>query len=189
MVAACGERYPPAAIHRRDASSEDLMIFMTSKHAARRAHLGTLACGATLLLTASFAAHAGRLYVSNEDGHTVTVIDTDKNEAIATIPVGKRPRGIQVSHDGALVYVALERAAEVSTDGSRRRMREARARCEGRRCRRGRHEDAQGGEGVRGGLGSGAVRSRDATGVSTSRMKMPRRRRCSIRRRARSLRA
>jgi len=83
------------------------MIFTTSKSATRRSSLGTLAFGATLLLTASFAAQAGRLYVSNEDGHTVTVIDTDRNEVVATIPVGKRPRGIQASHDGALVYVAL----------------------------------------------------------------------------------
>jgi YVTN family beta-propeller protein len=62
---------------------------------------------AILLLSSSLAAHAGRAYVSNEDGHTVTVIDTDKNEVVSTIPVGKRPRGISVSPDGALVYVAL----------------------------------------------------------------------------------
>src|SRR5690349_16413998 len=66
------------------------------------------ACGAAaLLLAASVAAHAGRAYVSNEDGHTVTVIDTDKNEVVATIPVGKRPRGIHLSHDGKTLYVAL----------------------------------------------------------------------------------
>lgn len=53
------------------------------------------------------AANAGRAYVSNEDEHTVTVIDTDKNTVVGTIQVGKRPRGIQVSHDGATVYVAL----------------------------------------------------------------------------------
>ena len=54
-----------------------------------------------------FAAYAGHAYVSNEDEHTVTVIDTDKNEVVATIQVGKRPRGIQLSHDGATLYVAL----------------------------------------------------------------------------------
>ena len=75
------------------------MIFMTSKN-ARRALF-------PLLLAASVAAHAGRAYVSNEDGHTVTVIDTDKNEVISTIPIGKRPRGIQLSHDGKTLYVAL----------------------------------------------------------------------------------
>ena len=54
-----------------------------------------------------FAAHAGRAYVSNEDEHTVTVIDTDKNAVVETIQVGKRPRGVQVSHDGSTLYVAL----------------------------------------------------------------------------------
>ena len=75
------------------------MIFMTSRNACRAA--------LPLLLAASFAAHAGRAYVSNEDGHTVTVIDTAKNEVVATIPVGKRPRGIHLSHDGKTLYVAL----------------------------------------------------------------------------------
>jgi len=75
------------------------MIFMTSKIAGRVA--------LPLLLAASVAAHAGRAYVSNEDGHTVTVIDTDKNEVVSTIPVGKRPRGIHLSHDGKTLYVAL----------------------------------------------------------------------------------
>ncbi len=83
------------------------MIFMTSGHRTFRASVPSLLLGAAALLGASSAAHAGRAYVSNEDGHTVTVIDTDKNEAIATIPVGKRPRGISVSHDGTQVYVAL----------------------------------------------------------------------------------
>ena len=83
------------------------MIFMTSKNTARRASPSSLALGAAVLLAASCAAQAGRAYVSNEDGHSVTVIDTDKNEVIATLPVGKRPRGIQVSHDGSQLYVAL----------------------------------------------------------------------------------
>ena len=81
------------------------MIFMTSKDFACRASL--LALGGTLLLAASFSAQAGRAYVSNEDGHTVTVIDTDKNEVITTVPVGKRPRGLQLSHDGKQLFVAL----------------------------------------------------------------------------------
>ena len=83
------------------------MIFMTSKDFARCARLASLALGGALLLTVSVAAQAGRAYVSNEDGHTVSVIDTDKNEVIATVAVGKRPRGISVSHDGKLFYVAL----------------------------------------------------------------------------------
>jgi YVTN family beta-propeller protein len=52
-------------------------------------------------------AQAGRAYVSNEDGHTVTVIDTATNAVINTIAVGKRPRGIQLSHDEKTLFVAL----------------------------------------------------------------------------------
>lgn len=82
------------------------MIFMNSEP-VRRAARPVLSMGAAVLLFASFAAHAGRAYVSNEDGHTVTVIDTAKNTVVTTIPVGKRPRGIQLSHDGKTLYVAL----------------------------------------------------------------------------------
>jgi len=52
-------------------------------------------------------ADAGRAYISNEDGQTVTVIDTDKDEAIATITVGKRPRGLKLNRDGSRLYVAV----------------------------------------------------------------------------------
>ena len=52
-------------------------------------------------------AGAERAYVSNEDGQTVTVIDTAKAAVVATVSVGKRPRGLQVSKDGSRLYVAL----------------------------------------------------------------------------------
>jgi YVTN family beta-propeller protein len=47
------------------------------------------------------------VYVSNENSGDVTVIDGDKLERLAAIPVGKRPRGIHPSPDGRTVYVAL----------------------------------------------------------------------------------
>jgi len=50
---------------------------------------------------------AYRAYVSNEKGNSISVIDTDKMETIATIKTGQRPRGIEVSHDGKLIFVAL----------------------------------------------------------------------------------
>ena len=54
------------------------------------------------------AAHAaGRAYVSNEDGESVSVIDTGTNQVIATIAVGKRPRGLKLNADGSLLYVAV----------------------------------------------------------------------------------
>jgi YVTN family beta-propeller protein len=49
----------------------------------------------------------GRAYVSNEDGESVSVLDTRKGEVIATVPVGKRPRGLKLNRDGSLLYVAV----------------------------------------------------------------------------------
>jgi YVTN family beta-propeller protein len=46
------------------------------------------------------------VYVSNEDSNDVTVIDGATNAVTATIPVGKRPRGIRVSADGRTLYAA-----------------------------------------------------------------------------------
>jgi PQQ-dependent catabolism-associated beta-propeller protein len=46
-------------------------------------------------------------YVSNEKGNSISVIDTDKMATVATIKTGQRPRGIEVTHDGKLVIVAL----------------------------------------------------------------------------------
>jgi len=50
---------------------------------------------------------AGRLYVTNENSGDLSVVDTATRKVIATIPLGKRPRGIKVSPDGTLLYVAL----------------------------------------------------------------------------------
>src|ERR1700686_3055134 len=48
-----------------------------------------------------------RLYVSDESGGNVVVVDPVAAKVIATIAVGRRPRGIAVSADGARLYVAL----------------------------------------------------------------------------------
>jgi YVTN family beta-propeller protein len=53
------------------------------------------------------SADAFLAYVSNEKGNTISVIDTDKMETVATIKTGQRPRGIEVSRDGKFVFVAL----------------------------------------------------------------------------------
>ena len=52
-------------------------------------------------------AHAERAYSTNEDDGTVTVIDADRGAAIASVAVGKRPRGLALSPDGKLLYVAV----------------------------------------------------------------------------------
>ena len=59
------------------------------------------------LLAVPLAAHAGRAFVSNEDGQSVTVIDTDKGTVIETVAIGKRPRGLKLSHDGSQLFVAV----------------------------------------------------------------------------------
>jgi YVTN family beta-propeller protein len=45
--------------------------------------------------------------VSNEDGNSVSVIDTQRDEVIATIDVGKRPRGMKVDRAGKHLFVAV----------------------------------------------------------------------------------
>lgn len=53
---------------------------------------------------------AGKAYwvcVSNELSDDVTVIDGATQKVAATIPVGKRSRGIHPSPDGRYLYVAL----------------------------------------------------------------------------------
>ena len=47
------------------------------------------------------------VYVTNEDAGTISVISTTTHKVIGEIQVGTRPRGVEVSRDGELVYVAL----------------------------------------------------------------------------------
>ena len=56
---------------------------------------------------AASAVDAERVYVSDEKGGNVVIVDPQTAAVLARIPVGKRPRGIQVSPDHARVYVAL----------------------------------------------------------------------------------
>lgn len=56
---------------------------------------------------AASAAQATRAYVSNEDDGTVTVLDTQRLAVIATVAVGKRPRGLALSRPGTRLYVAV----------------------------------------------------------------------------------
>ncbi len=70
----------------------------------RTATLGLSLFG--LLLTFDHA-HAFLAYVSNEKGNSISVVDTDKMETVATIPTGQRPRGIEVSRDGKLSSLRL----------------------------------------------------------------------------------
>lgn len=48
-----------------------------------------------------------RLYVSDETGGVIVVIDPVTAQVVEKISVGKRPRGLKVSRDGKTLYVAL----------------------------------------------------------------------------------
>jgi YVTN family beta-propeller protein len=69
--------------------------------------IAALCSALTLGFSASHGAAAYQVYVTNERSGDVTVISGADLTVTATIPVGKRPRGIHVSPDGKVVYVAL----------------------------------------------------------------------------------
>lgn len=48
-----------------------------------------------------------RVFVSNEDSGDVSVLQASTGKVLATVPVGKRPRGLRVAPDGSVLYVAL----------------------------------------------------------------------------------
>src|SRR5512134_2013332 len=60
-------------------------------------------CGALL----AWPAAAETIYVSNEQDSSISVIDGGTLAVVETIPVGRRPRGIGLSADGARLYVAV----------------------------------------------------------------------------------
>jgi YVTN family beta-propeller protein len=70
-----------------------------------------LAAGVAVLLTGCSTTPPKptgyRVYVTNEVSGDLSVIDSEKMEVIATVPLGKRPRGIHASPDGKFIYVAL----------------------------------------------------------------------------------
>jgi YVTN family beta-propeller protein len=70
---------------------------------------GMAACIAPAMPVAAATAPAPnyRIFVTNERSGDLTVIGGSDFNVAATIPVGKRPRGIHVSPDGKTVYVAV----------------------------------------------------------------------------------
>jgi YVTN family beta-propeller protein len=72
---------------------------------------GLAACIGPALLgpraRAAESARPYRVFVTNERSGTLSVIDGTSQRVVATIPLGKRPRGLKASPDGKLLYVAL----------------------------------------------------------------------------------
>ena len=71
---------------------------------------------AVLLAVAVFAvpAAAGSLaYVTNQDGHSVSVIDLDSGRTAVTLNVGQGPAGIAVSRDGRRAFVSDPKTGRV----------------------------------------------------------------------------
>ena len=87
-------------------------------------------CAALLVASALASAPAAsakavgyQVYVTNERSDDVTIINGGDFSVAATIPVGKRPRGIHASPDGKTVYVAvsgtpLEAPPQIDANGN-----------------------------------------------------------------------
>ncbi|MDT1062706.1 YVTN family beta-propeller repeat protein [Paracoccus sp. CPCC 101403] len=70
-------------------------------------HLATAILTSAICLGLGSPALANRVFVSNEKGNDVTVLDSDTLEVIGHYPVGARPRGITISPDGKELYVCV----------------------------------------------------------------------------------
>ena len=64
-----------------------------------------LLLSAALTALAASPALANKVFVSNERGNTVTVIDSETWEVLEEFDAGNRPRGITIAPDGSELYV------------------------------------------------------------------------------------
>jgi PQQ-dependent catabolism-associated beta-propeller protein len=94
-------------VDARDKRGHDALgAMMTQRHQGKGLIRLTLAILAALFSFASATpADAYLVYVSNEKGNSITIIDTDKLEAIKTVKVGRRPRGIELTNDGSELFI------------------------------------------------------------------------------------
>jgi PQQ-dependent catabolism-associated beta-propeller protein len=67
--------------------------------------LGVLSAATAVWLTLGAGADARTIYVSNEQGNTISIVDGDSLEMVKEIEVGERPRGIVLSPDGKFLYI------------------------------------------------------------------------------------
>jgi PQQ-dependent catabolism-associated beta-propeller protein len=67
--------------------------------------MNTIGPAAGILLLGPWSALAETIYVSNEKDNTITVVDGSALQAVKTVPVGQRPRGIVLSKDERHLYI------------------------------------------------------------------------------------
>jgi len=60
-----------------------------------------------IISIAAYAEPTGRIFVTNENSNTISVIDGKSHAIEATIEIGNRPRGIGLSPDSSELYVAV----------------------------------------------------------------------------------
>jgi YVTN family beta-propeller protein len=70
----------------------------------------------TVVWAGSGLAVAQKVYVANEDGNTVSVLDAASFKNIGTIPAGQAPHNVQVSPDGKLAWVTNDGEAGKESD-------------------------------------------------------------------------
>lgn len=89
----------------RALAASALIALLASASSLAAAAIGPIGVGAQpfgLALDAS----TGRLYVSNESGNSVSVVDTVSGSVVATIPVGAAPQSVAVNSATHRVYVS-----------------------------------------------------------------------------------
>ncbi len=69
-------------------------------------HLRVVTAATALLLAQGAVAQASTIFVSNEKGNSISVVDGDSLTLTKEVKVGQRPRGIVLSPDGKYLYIA-----------------------------------------------------------------------------------
>lgn len=78
----------------------------------QRGAIALCLCAAALIGATCHRKAPARVFVTNEDSGDVTIIDSERDEVVATVHVGARPRGVRVSPDGHSLYVAITGSAK-----------------------------------------------------------------------------
>ena len=87
---------------RQNAGCERARYFRGERGMIRNTALVSLVASALGLPAPAFAY---KVFISNEGDNTISVLDGEKMEVIATVPVGQRPRGITMTGDGKFVLL------------------------------------------------------------------------------------